>query len=82
MEMSGHALESMGIYPRDWLIVDRSGKIKPESVVIAEYEGEYVCRILSKSLNGMKLLGDNVVPIIVNENVKIIATVSFSIRRL
>jgi DNA polymerase V len=82
MEMSGHALESMGIYPKDWLIVDRSGKPKPESVVIAEYEGEYICRVLSKSIAGLKLLGDNVSPIVVNEDVKIIATVSFSIRRL
>ena len=82
MEMSGHALESKGIYPKDWLVVDRSGKPRPESVVIAEYQGEYICRVLSKSLEGYKLLGDDLSPILVNEEVRIIATVSFSIRRL
>jgi len=82
MEMAGHALESKGICPKDWLIVDRSGKPRPEAVVIAEYQGEYICRVLSKSLGGMKLLGDDVSPIPVDEEVRIIATVSFSIRRL
>ena len=82
MEMSGHALESMGIFPKDWLIVDRSGKPRPESIVVAEYQGEYICRVLTKSMEGLKLLGDKVSPIPVNEDVSIIATVSFSIRRL
>jgi DNA polymerase V len=82
MEMQGHALESMGIYPKDWLIVDRSRKPTAESVVIALYEGQYVCRVLHKSLDGYKLLGDTCTPIKVDEDVLIIGVVSYSIRRL
>jgi DNA polymerase V len=81
MEMSGHALESVGIFPKDWLIVDRSKKPSPESIVIAYVAGEYLCRILSKTTEGYKLLGDNCSPIKVDEDVQIIGAVPYSIRR-
>lgn len=82
MEMRGHALESMGIYPKDWLIVDRLRTPTAESIVIAQYQGEYICRVLHKSLNGFLLLGDGLAPIKVDEEVQIVAVVPYSIRRL
>jgi DNA polymerase V len=82
MEMRGHALESVGIFPKDWLIVDRSRKPSAESVVVAFHEGQHICRILTKTLNGFKLLGDGLAPVMVTEDIQIIATVSYSIRRL
>ena len=57
MEMSGNSLESLGIFPKDWLIVDRSRKPSSESAVVALYEGRTIYRILHKSLDGYLLLG-------------------------
>lgn len=82
MEMSGRALEGIGIYPKDWLLVDRSRQPRPDSVVIAEYGGEFVCRIYRKALAGFMLVGRGVDPILVTDEVRIVAVVSFSIRRL
>lgn len=83
MEMSGHALEMVGIYPRDLLIVDRSRKPGPDSIVVAEYQGEFVCRVLKKSLGGVfRLVGQGVPPIDLGEEVSIIASVPYSVRRL
>ena len=83
MEMTGRSLESVGIYPRDILIVDRSMKPKPDSVVVAEYQGEFVCRVFKKALGGaFRLVGSGVPPIEMNDDVRIIATVPYSIRRL
>lgn len=83
MEMSGRALESVGIYSHDLLIVDRSGNPKPDSVVVAEYQGEFVCRVFKKGLGGdYRLVGSGVPLIEMSEDVRIIATVPYSIRRL
>jgi len=82
MEMSGRALEGVGIFDRDLLIVDRSLKPKPNSVVIAEFQGEFVCRVFKKGLGGVyRLQGQGVSPIEMDENVHIIAVVPFSVRR-
>ncbi len=83
MEMSGRALETVGIYPRDILIADRSRKPVPDSVVVAEYQGEFVCRVFKRALGGgFRLVGAGVPPIPVDEEVRIVATVPYSIRRL
>lgn len=83
MEMSGRALESVGIYPRDILIVDRSRKPAPDAVVVAEYQGEFVCRVLKRSVGGsFRLVGSGVPAIELSEEVRIIASVPYSVRRL
>jgi len=82
MEMSGSSLESLGIFPKDWLIVDRSRKPQAESVVIALYEGKTLFRVFHKSLDGYRLLGDHLAPIKVDEDVQILGTITYSIRRL
>jgi DNA polymerase V len=83
MEMSGRALEPAGIYPRDLLVVDRSRKPKPDSVVVAEYQGEFICRILKRGFGGAyRLVGQGVPAIELGEDVRIIASVPYSIRRL
>jgi DNA polymerase V len=82
MEMSGRALESVGIYPHDLLIADRSRKPKPDSIVIAEYQGEFVCRVLKKGFGGVyRLIGQGVPAIEATDEVRIIAVVPYSIRR-
>lgn len=83
MEMCGCALESVGIYPHDLLIADRSRKPKPDSVVVAEYQGEFICRVLKKGFGGtFRLVGQGVTPIELSGEVRIIAVVPYSIRRL
>lgn len=83
MRMRGRALELVGIRDGDLLIADRSLAPKPESVVIAEYGGEFVCRVLKKAIGGAyRLTGSGVPPIDVDEGVSIVAVVPFSVRRL
>lgn len=83
MEMSGRALESVGIYAKDLLIADRSRKPKDGSVVVAEYQGEFICRVLKKGLGGeYRLIGQGVPTVAVDEEVRIVASVPFSVRRL
>lgn len=45
---NGHSMEGKGIYDGDLLIVDRAKPIKHMDVIVANYNGNFVCKILDK----------------------------------
>ena len=49
MELVETTLTNKGLIPGSLLIIDRSVKPKPGSLVILAHEGEFVCRELAKS---------------------------------
>lgn len=56
---SGDSMQGVGIFDGDVLIVDRSQEERSGDVVVAVYNGEFVCKILDK---------DNALLISANEN--------------
>lgn len=57
--MSGDAMQAIGLFHDDILIVDRAEKIEHESVVVAVSDGQFVCRILDLNRNCLLTAGDN-----------------------
>ena len=50
----GQSMEGVGIYENDLLIIDRSKNAKTGDVIVANYNGCFVCKILDKN-NAMLL---------------------------
>lgn len=42
----GHSMQGVGIYSGDILIVDRHVKVKNLDVIVANYNGEFICKLL------------------------------------
>ena len=42
----GRSMEGVGIYDGDILIIDRHVKVQNQDVIVANYNGEFVCKII------------------------------------
>ena len=42
----GRSMEGVGIYDGDILIIDRYVKVQNQDVIVANYNGEFVCKII------------------------------------
>lgn len=56
MRAGGDSMIGAGIFPLDVIVVDRSLRAKNRSIVIAIYEGEFVCKRLLRSDSSIVLL--------------------------
>ncbi len=67
--MNGDAMEAVGIFNQDILIVDRSIKPKNDSIIIAALDGELLVRRFEKSFNKIQLTAEHkkYKPIIIEE---------------
>ncbi|MCL2916035.1 translesion error-prone DNA polymerase V autoproteolytic subunit [Shewanella corallii] len=45
---AGDSMQGAGIYDGDILIVDRHVEVRHQDVIVANYNGEFVCKILDK----------------------------------
>ena len=57
--MNGDAMEDIGIYCNDILIVDRSIKATHNRIIIAAIDGELIVRRFEQHFNRMKLVAEN-----------------------
>jgi len=46
---SGESMQGIGIFDGDLLIVDRSKQVKNNAVIVANYNGCFVCKTLNKT---------------------------------
>mgnify|MGYP000486471253 CR=1 FL=1 len=46
---SGNSMEKVGIFSGDLLIVDRASEVKNGSVIVANYNGNFICKIFDKT---------------------------------
>lgn len=45
----GDSMQGVGIFDKDLLIVDRAVNTKQMSVIVANYNGEFICKLLDKN---------------------------------
>ncbi|MGK2231137.1 MAG: DNA polymerase V [Colwellia sp.] len=53
-QASGNSMQGVGIFDRDLLIIDRAEPLRDGNIVIATYEGNFICKIYDKN-NGALL---------------------------
>ena len=59
LKAGGDSMSGAGIYSGDILVVDRSKKPVNKSIVVAIYEGEFVCKRLLFDRDGVRLIAEN-----------------------
>ncbi len=80
---SGSSMEKIGIYSGDVLIVDRAKEVKDESIIVANYNGNFICKILDKKNNCLLSASDNHQPVYISESdvFQLEGKVTFNVRR-
>ncbi|ELP5902197.1 translesion error-prone DNA polymerase V autoproteolytic subunit [Vibrio vulnificus] len=64
---SGDSMEGVGIFDGDILIVDRSVKERDGDVVIATYNGEFICKIIDTKAKLLISANPNMRPVKVSD---------------
>ena len=64
----GTSMEKVGIYSGDLLIVDRSIDVKNGSIIVANFNGEFVCKVLDKKNNRLLSASDEHKPVYITES--------------
>lgn len=80
---SGDSMQKIGIFSGDLLIVDRSKKVKNGSVIVANFNGNFICKVLDKKNNRLLSASDSHHPIYITENdvFQLEGTVPISVRK-
>jgi DNA polymerase V len=65
---SGNSMEGVGIFSGDLLIVDRSRETKNGSIIVANFNGNFICKILDKINNRLLSASTNHKPVYLTEN--------------
>lgn len=80
---AGDSMQGVGIFSGDLLIVDRAVEIKNGSVIVANYNGAFICKILDKTNNRLVSASKNHLPIKVTDGdvFQLEGVVSVSVRR-
>lgn len=46
---SGHSMQDVGIFDGDLLVIDRAEDVSTGDIIVANYNGTFVCKIIDKS---------------------------------
>ncbi len=65
---SGDSMQKVGIFSGDLLIVDRAKEVKDGSVIVANFNGNFICKVLDKVHNRLLSASDNHQPIHITES--------------
>jgi DNA polymerase V len=64
---SGDSMQKVGIFTGDLLIIDRSREVKNGSVIVANYNGNFICKIYDKFNNRLLSASDSHKPVYLTE---------------
>jgi len=64
----GHSMEGVGIFNGDILIVDRHVTVKDADVIVANFNGEFICKILNITQRLLVSANAEYESIIINED--------------
>ena len=80
---NGTSMEKVGIFSGDLLIVNRATEVKNGSVIVANYNGNFICKIFDKTNNRLLSASDNHQPVYLNESdvFQLEGTVPVSVRK-
>ena len=81
-QASGDSMQGVGIFDGDLLIVDRSEPVTNGCIVIACYNGEFICKALDRVKKELVSANDNNAPIKITaeDNIQLEGVVTRSIR--
>ena len=65
---SGDSMQKVGIFSGDLLIVDRAKDVKNGSVIVANFNGNFICKILDKKNNCLLSASDDHQPVYISES--------------
>jgi DNA polymerase V len=65
---SGSSMEGVGIYDGDLLLVDRAEKVKNLDVIVANLNGELVCKLLDTHKRVLLSAAPQYPPVLINES--------------
>lgn len=65
---SGDSMQKVGIFSGDLLIVDRARPVVNGSVIVANLNGEFICKILDKDKNRLLSASEQHQPVYISEN--------------
>jgi DNA polymerase V len=65
---NGNSMEKIGIFTGDLIIVDRSVELKNGSVIVANLNGNFICKIIDKTNNRLLSASDLHPPVYISEN--------------
>ncbi len=79
---NGHSMRNKGIYSGDILIVDRIKKVKNGAVIVANFNGDFICKELDIVNKQLLSASDDYPPVNISatDNFQIEGVVPFSIR--
>ena len=80
---SGDSMQEIGIFSGDLLIVDRAKEVKNGSIVVANLNGNFVCKILDKNKKLLLSASEKHKPVYIRESdvFQLEGVVAFSIRK-
>lgn len=63
----GSSMQGVGIFDGDLLIVDRARDVKDGAIIVANYNGSFICKILDKTNNRLLSASNDHPPVVINE---------------
>jgi len=64
---SGDSMEGVGIFDGDLLIVDRHVTARQHDVIVANFNGEFVCKLLDVRQRMLVSANDKIKPVFIND---------------
>lgn len=64
---SGESMQGVGIFDQDILIVDRHVTIQNHDVIVANYNGEFVCKILDTQRRMLLSANQHHLPVVIHD---------------
>ncbi|AQS36210.1 Peptidase S24-like protein [Shewanella psychrophila] len=66
-QASGSSMQNVGIYDGDILIVDRHVKVQNQDIIVANYNGNFVCKIIDTKRRMLLSASDEHQPVVIHE---------------
>ncbi|TMP51423.1 S24 family peptidase [Pseudoalteromonas sp. S1688] len=60
---SGHSMQGVGIFDGDLLVIDRAIKPKQNEIIVAVFNGVYVCKLIDLKNNNLVSASDDYPPV-------------------
>ena len=64
---SGDSMKNLGLFDGDLLVIDRAVEVKDGDVIVANLNGEFVCKILDYENRRLISASDDYPPVFINE---------------
>lgn len=67
-QAKGDSMQGVGIFDNDLLIVDRHVQVVDQDIIVANYNGEFVCKLLDARRRMLLSANESVQPVAISEH--------------